>query len=370
MKRLNRQWMYERLDAFKKPNVDYKKGVLEFLEIAKQNAVLNNRPDEIKCPCAKCDNRAYLPEPEVRNHLYSKGFCKNYYTWTFHGEILPRASTSSDIVQNPYIELVEHALRPVIDQIMEDRLNPDDIPDEEITSEAPNLTVASFFKMLRNAEQPLYEGSKVCLLEAASRLLTLKCEYNLSMKCVDAIASLISDIIPKDNNMSRNFYNIKKGTDSRTPHGLLCKSKKNKKGEWITPRAEQIDAEYERLRQLHDPDGQMTEDAFETYLQAVGGFDKKTRVFGLGNVAKELFVPPTTSSRSSTSSQSSYTPSLISQYATKNQELEMRLSQLQTEYATDKERAQEDRRRHRAMEAKLAEQFGWSFDEPESRDDL
>ncbi|KAL6518946.1 hypothetical protein OROHE_017699 [Orobanche hederae] len=115
----------------------------------------------------------------------------------------------------------------------------------------------------------------------------------------------------------------------------------------------------------------MTEDAFETYLQAAGGFDKKTRVFGLGSVAKELFVPPPpTSSRSSMSSQSSYTPSLISQYATKNQELEMRLSQLQTEYAADKERAQEDRRRHRAMEAKLAEQFGWSFDEPESRDDL
>ncbi|KAL6584567.1 hypothetical protein OROMI_003856 [Orobanche minor] len=160
------------------------------------------------------------------------------------------------------------------------------------------------------------------------------------------------------------------GTDSRTPHGLLCKSKKNKKGEWITPRAEQIDAEYQRLRQLHDPDGQMTEDAFQTYLQAAGGFDKKTSVFGLGSVAKELFVPPTTSSRSSMSSQSSYTPSLISQYAAKNQELEMRLSQLQTEYAADKERAQEDRRRHKAMDAKLAEQFGWTFDEPDTRDDL
>ncbi|KAL6566693.1 hypothetical protein OROMI_015097 [Orobanche minor] len=70
------------------------------------------------------------------------------------------------------------------------------------------------------------------------------------------------------------------------------------------------------------------------------------------------------------SSQSSYTPSLISQYAAKNQELEMRLSQLETEYAADKERAQEDRRRHRAMEAKLAEQFGWTFDEPDTRDDL
>ncbi|KAL6532444.1 hypothetical protein OROGR_014414 [Orobanche gracilis] len=148
------------------------------------------------------------------------------------------------------------------------------------------------------------------------------------------------------------------GTDSKTPHGLLCKSKKNKKGEWITSRAEEIDVEYQRLRQLHDPEGQMTDDAFQTYLQAAGGFDKKTRVFGLGSVAKELFVPPTSSSRSSVSSQSSYTPSLISQYAAKNQELEMRLSQLQTEYA-------EDKRRHRAMEAKLAEQFGWSFDEPE-----
>jgi hypothetical protein len=205
--------MYERLDANKKPNIEYKKGVLGFLEIARKHAVLNNRPEEIKCPCAKCNNRSFLPEPEVRSHLYSKGFCKNYYTWTFHGEVLPRAvepGTSSNVVQNPYAEMVEHALRPVIDDIMEARLNPDDIPDEEITSEAPNPTVASFFEMLRNAEQPLYEGSKVCLLEAAARLLTLKCEHNLSLKCVNGIASLIGDIIPKDNNMSRTFYDIKK----------------------------------------------------------------------------------------------------------------------------------------------------------------
>ncbi|KAL6506408.1 hypothetical protein OROGR_024589 [Orobanche gracilis] len=42
--------------------------------------------------------------------------------------------------------------------------------------------------------------------------------------------------------VARAFSSL--GTDSRTPHGLLCKSKKNKKGEWITPRAEEIDAEY------------------------------------------------------------------------------------------------------------------------------
>jgi hypothetical protein len=136
-------------------------------------------------------------------------------------------------------------------------------------------------------------------------------------------------------------------------------------------------AEYQRLRQLHDPDGQMTEDAFKTYYEAAGGFDKKTRVFGLGTVARELFDPPTSSSRSSTSSQSSYTPSLISQYATKNAELEMRFSQLQSEYAADRARAEEDRRLVSAMRAKFVEQFGWTFDvtetcstlPPDARDD-
>jgi Transposase family tnp2/Domain of unknown function (DUF4218) len=48
------------------------------------------------------------------------------------------------------------------------------------------------------------------LLQVAARLLTIKCENNLSVKCVDAIASLIGDCIPKDNLMSRNFYDIKK----------------------------------------------------------------------------------------------------------------------------------------------------------------
>ena len=48
------------------------------------------------------------------------------------------------------------------------------------------------------------------VLEIASRLLTLKCEHNLLHKCVDGICNLIGDIIPKDNLMSTNFYQIKK----------------------------------------------------------------------------------------------------------------------------------------------------------------
>jgi Transposase-associated domain len=138
MKRLDREWMDKRLDANKKPNIEYRDGVLGFLEMAKKHAVLNERPDQIKCPCAKCDNRKSAPSLEVRNHLYRWGFRNNYYTWSYHGEVVPRAVETSkradESSQNPYTELVEHALRPVIDQIMVETNKPDEILDEQITS--------------------------------------------------------------------------------------------------------------------------------------------------------------------------------------------------------------------------------------------
>ncbi|XP_074300289.1 uncharacterized protein LOC141631530 [Silene latifolia] len=64
--------------------------------------------------------------------------------------------------------------------------------------------------MLKKREQPVYEGSKMSLLQSAARLLTLKCEFNMPHKCVDGFASYMRDMIPNNNCMTRNFYETKK----------------------------------------------------------------------------------------------------------------------------------------------------------------
>ncbi|KAL9230883.1 hypothetical protein vseg_006176 [Gypsophila vaccaria] len=200
MKRLERKWMYERLDCNKKLRSEFAFGVKELINHAKnqeeyQNCYL------LRCPCAKCRNLVYLTEVDVKKHLVLKGFCPNYYDWVCHGEEYP--DETNLVSENPYRDMVEDTLRDNVNHIMEDALNAD------VVDESPNPQVLAFFEMLKRAEQLVYEGSNMTLLQSASRLLNLKCEYNLPHKCVDGIASLIGDIIPQDHGMYRNFYETK-----------------------------------------------------------------------------------------------------------------------------------------------------------------
>ncbi|XP_021735138.1 uncharacterized protein LOC110701823 [Chenopodium quinoa] len=76
--------------------------------------------------------------------------------------------------------------------------------------EEPNAQAKPFFDLLRASEQPLYEGSSLSVLEMASRITSLKCEYNLPHRCVDGFASLVNEAIPNNNHMAETFYEVKK----------------------------------------------------------------------------------------------------------------------------------------------------------------
>lgn len=83
---------------------------------------------------------------------------------------------------------------------------------EEVNSieEEPNDEAKKFFQLLKAAEDPLYEESKMSRLEMTSRIITLKCEYNLSHRCVDGFASLLNEALRDGNQMGRTFYDTKK----------------------------------------------------------------------------------------------------------------------------------------------------------------
>ena len=205
MKRIERKWMYERLDdSNKKPRIEFINGVKEFIDHAKAQIDFRKNNGKIRCPCVDCNNNKCILESEVISHLIRKGFRINYYDWVSHGEPFPADLVVKIGSTNPYRDMVEDALRDSVDTIREEALN------TVIINEEPNPQVVAFFEMLKNAEKPIFEGSGVSLLQAASRLLTLKCEYNLPHKCVDGIASLIGDVLPKDHSMSQNFYQTKK----------------------------------------------------------------------------------------------------------------------------------------------------------------
>ncbi|CAA7031818.1 unnamed protein product [Microthlaspi erraticum] len=75
-----------------------------------------------------------------------------------------------------------------------------------------NPEAKMFYDILDAAEQPIYEGCKEGLskLSLAARLMSLKTDFNLSQKCMDSIAQIMQDYLPKGNNSPKSYYEIKK----------------------------------------------------------------------------------------------------------------------------------------------------------------
>ncbi|XP_074299204.1 uncharacterized protein LOC141630256 [Silene latifolia] len=206
MKRVEREWMYERVDDRKMVKYEYVVGVNSFIEYVKTQDEFSHS-QLIRCPCVKCKNMKYLSEFVVHEHLIRKGFTGNYYEWVCHGE--PFSFPIPNNEPNTHASIGGSYRDMVIDGLGDtalDLLEEPPIGEEE----TPHPQLKSFFDMLEAAEMPLYKGSDMSVLQATSRLINIKCEDNLSHKCVDKVASLLEDALPRDNVMTRTFYNAKK----------------------------------------------------------------------------------------------------------------------------------------------------------------
>lgn len=198
MKRVERSWMYNRVDGGLL-RTEFVNGVQEFIEFATQHQV-HKDSNQIRCPCQKCNNRRFLDVETVREHLYRRGFCHSYFEWICHGE----NNISQPLVEqsNPYQDMIVDAFGSLHENLNH---NAGDEVEEE-----PNDEAKKFFDLLKASKDPLYEGSNMSVLEMAARITALKCEYNLPHRCVDAFASLVNEAIPNNNLMSRTFYDTKK----------------------------------------------------------------------------------------------------------------------------------------------------------------
>ncbi|XP_074287159.1 uncharacterized protein LOC141612317 [Silene latifolia] len=101
--------------------------------------------------------------------------------------------------------------------------------------------------------------------------------------------------------------------ESATPYKLFTKTKKNKKGEWVNPRATKTDAIYQEEMSQPTPPGEAP-DEYRSFYKAVDGFDNRERFFGHGDVAAEQWYerPCNKGTRRSFS----YTPTQYTQFAT------------------------------------------------------
>ncbi|KAL2902065.1 Serine--tRNA ligase [Bienertia sinuspersici] len=129
----------------------------DFLEFARSNAELQSG-GKLKCPCAKCRNVPFLDVEDIKFHLYSKGFCPNYYRWIFHGErhledfINPRVEpTTSSPSSNPIRNMIIDAFGPMGGNDGGEGLN-------NVEEEDPHPEAKAFFDMLKDARNPCMMG--------------------------------------------------------------------------------------------------------------------------------------------------------------------------------------------------------------------
>ncbi|KAJ7975669.1 Transposon protein, putative, CACTA, En/Spm sub-class [Quillaja saponaria] len=153
-----------------------------------------------------CKNKKWKLRDEVAIDLYKKGFVKTYKWWTLHGEAeawLGESSNNRDVdvgnSSNPYVDMVLDAAGPDFNWDDESRIR-----------EEPNCDAQNFYDLLKNADEPLWEGCDWhSRLSAVTQLLNCKSEFNMSESLYDRLISIIKGMLPKDEKLPENFYRSK-----------------------------------------------------------------------------------------------------------------------------------------------------------------
>lgn len=224
-----RAWMYRRLDPLNVNGVsnEFLDGLNSFLEFAQSQRSYRIRGN-LLCPCSRCLNRKRHDANMVGKHLYRKGFMDFYFIWTCHGEKCDYAgeASTSMAVEAENIEAFSNT-NEFVDETgvnyPEENMGHQEFSETMMPNvesgnvfEEPCSDSNKFFKMLEEAQQPIYEGCVEGLseLSLSSRIMKIKTDHNLAEVCVDAISETFSDYLPPRNRAPKSYYETKKLTRS------------------------------------------------------------------------------------------------------------------------------------------------------------
>ena len=189
----HRRWMDNRVVGRSNSRISnaFFVGVEEFLEFASQLEVFKLK-GKFACPCLKCKCEKLRKPDEVRTHLYEKGFMPHYYYWHKHGEkeehpdqLAPIDQTTKDVDGASSLKR--------------------DGKSEELCSNS-----AEYNEILALAQAPLYDGGKETVLSAALRLLRWQSNCNISDVSLDKTIAVTKDMLPDNNRMPKNLYELRK----------------------------------------------------------------------------------------------------------------------------------------------------------------
>ena len=145
--------------------------------------------------------------------LLHKGFVEDYECLYAHGEVfvsnrrigetvVGSTSSASNVHEttndntNPYRNMVMDAMR----------MNQGNVSQCPIVEE-PNADVARFFDLLKDSDEPLWDGcTNHSKLWAVAQLFTIKSDHGLSEVGYDKIIDWARSILPEGNRLKENFY--------------------------------------------------------------------------------------------------------------------------------------------------------------------
>ncbi|XP_073152634.1 uncharacterized protein [Henckelia pumila] len=217
---------------------EYINGVEDFMIFALSHVECLSA-GKVRCPCnhKKCQNKVFLDENTVKEHLGRSGFVPNYYNWHLHGEEYIRPNfpntnpdvPSSSRSQNRRWESenihADHSFHSHDQEYFLTNQNlgheiPGDYQEEGPSQyvdpnidhvESPNNYIKGLYELIKSAEKEIWDGNPHghSLLSVIARLLKMKHEHNMSERNFNDMVQLMSELCPADNHMP-DIYSTKK----------------------------------------------------------------------------------------------------------------------------------------------------------------
>ena len=149
----------------------------------------------IRCPCWNFKFCKLLSPDAITLHLYRKGFMLNYTVWKDHGE----SSAANNFAFYNYVESSRYS------EMVRDALGTHSGAQNE-----PDDQTKHFYKQLKEASHPLYEGSTHSKLSVAVRLLSIKLDYYISQEGMNSIIGLMNELNPNKLDLPKDFFTTKR----------------------------------------------------------------------------------------------------------------------------------------------------------------
>ncbi|CAN1155708.1 hypothetical protein LINPERHAP2_LOCUS20559 [Linum perenne] len=188
---------------------EYQNGVNEFLDYAFKK---NGGAEGIRCPCVKCYNGRQGTRETVRTHLIVNGIVQNYTFWCHHGEKLGE-SLSSPYDNDNTSQTSDDLHQMLNDLYPDDNLNNEGLDTilEDTHNEIPNVEAEKFYRLLKESEEPLYDGCKSSKLTTIVKLLHIKTHFKWSNASFNMLLKMMKeDMLPDGSTLPGSYYEAKR----------------------------------------------------------------------------------------------------------------------------------------------------------------